>query len=236
MIALEVPDLQMQSVMLKPEIRRTKGMAAPPADDLDAVVALGSPMSVPLGPDKVAGDPELSAFLDSQKDKFAYYHVHLACTLRPAEDEPFVKALLKVKLARSDAIPEPQPIAWSMIPRSIEDAVEVSKTVKFGGDLKLIGVVAGSVASHERTEKSKLTELFLAAYNEQRPDPFWEFVNTSTGKIQGSYRFGLVVQTPIGAPVKGVVKLSARVQRKHFGIIPYRTDFEGAPEISFSLP
>jgi hypothetical protein len=236
MISLEVPDLHMQPVMLKPETRRTKGAAVPPADDLDAVVALGSPMSVPIGPDKVAADAELSAFLEAQKDRFAYYHVHLACTLRPAEEEPFVKAVLKVRLTRSDSLAEPQPIAWSMIPRSIEDAVEVSKTVKLGGDFKFIGLVAGAVASHETTEKSKLTERFLAAYNEQRPDPFWEFVNTSTAKIQGSYRFGLVVQTPIGAPVKGVVKLSAKVQRKHFGIIPYRTDFEGAPEISFSLP
>jgi hypothetical protein len=236
MITLEVPDLQMQSVMLKPEVRRTKGARTVPSDDLDAVIALGSPMSVPIGPDKVAADPELSAFLAAQKDRYAYHHVHLACTLRPAEDEPFVQAVLKVRLARTDSIPEPQPIAWSMIPRSIEDVVEVSKTVKFGGDLKLIGVVAGTVASRERTEKSKLTELFLTAYNEQRPDPFWEFVNTSTAKIHGSYRFGLLVQTPIGTPVKGIVKLSAKVQRKHFGIIPYRTDFEGAPEISFSLP
>lgn len=235
MVSFDLPEPTWHELALEPETVTTKGAPSAPAERLEGWISLGQPVSVPVTLESVADDAELRQFLTAHRAEFKFYLVHLACTFRPAAGEKFANAWLEVKLAREDSTPEPLPIAWSMEPHRLEKAVEFSRTVKLGASLKLAGLVTGPEASVEEQKKWTDAEIFLEALNELQSDPVWEFTMTKSTEIRGLHRLAMVVRVPREAPAQGHVSLSASVQRKRLGLIPYRGTFPDAPYLTFRL-
>lgn len=236
MLTIELPEMQgdtWRDLALEPEVRATKGGKQAPAERLEGWVSLGEPVVLPLTPERLADDPALRDFV--AREEFAFCLVHLACSFRPREGEPFANAWLEVLLARADGMPRPLPVAWSMYPRRLEKAVEVSRTVRLGASLK-VEDIAGAESGMEQEERWTHHEVYLQALNELQPNPIWEFHSTPRAEIRGLQRLVLVVRAPKAAPAQATVRLSATVRRKRLGIIPYTTAHPGAPDTSFNLP
>jgi hypothetical protein len=239
MITMELPEkITWHETVLEPdESRITKGVDVAGAGQLKGWVSLGEPVIFPITLDEVPeDDPDLRQFLAANGATYNFYMVHLACTFRPADGESFDKAWLAVDLSREDGLPQPQPIAWSMKPTKLDKLVEISRTVKLGATLKLAEIVVGPEAGLEQERKWTGSEIFLEALNELQPNPIWEFSRTNSVEIRGGHRLVLVARTPKEAATQGAVSLSASVERKRLGIIPYRAAFPQAPDLAFRLP
>lgn len=236
MLTFDIPEPDWQSAALAPEDRSTKGSGPPPSERLRGWVALGEPVAIPLTLARVGADDDLRHFIEEAGATHAFHLVHLACSFRPADDEPFAKAWLAVSLARSEGDGEaPTPIAWSMQPQRLSDAVQAAQTVRLGGALKLFDNGPGIESGAETTESWTRHDPFLEAFNELRADPLWEFTRTARAAIRGQFRLTLVVRAPRDVPTAGEVSLATVVQRRHFGLIPYTATLDEKPTLRFTL-
>ena len=194
-----------QQVVLVPHLRVTKAGRSPAEmpDELQGWLKLGLPLIQPV---KTAGG-------------FSFDIVQITLSLRPKEDEPLEHVWLKVVLESEPEDPALKAIAWSMLPQKASTEVEVGSKLSFDAGLKIS--VVELKAGHETETKYARDDVFLEAFNELRNDPLWEFSATPAVAIRGSHRLVMVVRRGQTVPCRGTVSLSATVQRKHWGLIPY---------------
>jgi hypothetical protein len=225
---ITLPKLAWQELALDPQDVATRGDQR---DDrpLEELIALGGPVAVPVTATDVADDENAAAFVRAREQTFAFFLVHLACSFRPVEDEPFLTVTVRIELLREDGAPSPRPIALSIKPLRIGEPVEVSRSVKLGASLKIFE--PGVEAAETRT----FDDPFLEGLNELRSDPQWELRRTRHTDIRGSQRFVLVVQSPIDCGPRGTVALSATVKRKRFGVLSYQARLAGDHPMEFVL-
>jgi hypothetical protein len=236
MATMEMPETPFHDLVLEPERRTTRGGNPVSDHRLEGWMSLGEPVSIPITSESVGDDEELRQVVEAEAEKFKYHLVYLACTFRPYDDEPFLRAYLQVQLAHTNGKREPRPIAWSMRPLRLEDAVELSRTVKLEAKLPLVPQVFSAGTGAEITEKSTVRDVFLEAMNEREPNPTWEFYRTDRAEIRGVQRLYLVTRSPKDIVAQGTVALSATIQRRLLGIVPYHATFPDAPYRSFQLP
>jgi hypothetical protein len=236
---VELPPIEVwHEPVLKPDTSHiTKELGFGEAGQLSGWISLGEPITLPISLDKVRDDDkDLRQFLELNGGNFKFYLVHLACTFKPSSGERFLKAWLTVQLTREDESLESPPIAWSMKPDRIAQPVSVSHTIQMGASLKLAEIVEGPEAGIKREREWTESQVFLEALNELQSNPAWEFTRTDTAEIHGGHRFVLVVRCPRETAALGMLRLSATVERKRLFVISYRTDFPGAPHLTFRMP
>ncbi|MFG1818519.1 hypothetical protein ACGFIF_32470 [Kribbella sp. NPDC049174] len=233
MIVVEMPDPPMQDVVLeaKEEFVRSGDSDPAAAEPVRQRISVGGPIHRRIDADST-DDAELRHFLKEEAADSDFYLLHLTCTLRHTDDEPFTEALLELDLTAAGT--ETPPIAWSMQPDRMSDAVEVSRTVSLGPTMKILGV--GIEAKGELARTVTRREAFLEAMYELESTPSWALYRTSSTELRGLYRFHLVVRTPKDARVTGTTTIEAKVRRKRFGVIPYRAVLTDVPAtLSFQL-
>jgi len=228
MITIELPDPPERELTLLPA-RRDRG-EGDSAQALPGRLSLGGPVHRRIEIDST-DDAELRQFLEQEAADSAFFLLHLTCTLRPLEDEPFRQAYVEVVLENDAAAP---PIAWSMEPHELSDSVEISRTVSLGPSLKIQGfgldVSAGQSVKRERKDVS------LSALYELESRPAWELFSTDSVPLTGVRRFHLVVRTPKESMTTGTARVEAMIERKRFGLRKYNATFPGAPApVSFAL-
>lgn len=126
------------------------------------------------------------------------------------------------------------PMAWSMKPHRLEDLIEISSTIKIGGSLKFLEETAVK-GGYEREETRTRKEPFIVALNELQFNPTWQFSRLETIGISGSYSLALIVRTSKASVTQGTVNLSATIQRRRLGLIPYRVPLPNADPLLFVL-
>jgi len=179
-----------------------------------------------------ADDAELRRFVAGEAADSDFYLLHLTCTLRPAEEEPFTEALIEMDLAEEDGTDPP--IAWSMQPDRMTDSVEVSRTVSLGPTLKLCGV--GVDLKGEQSRKVTKQQVSVEAMYELESTPSWGLYRTSSSELRGLYRFHLVVRASKGSVVSGTTLVEAKIRRRRWGVIPYAADLAEVPQpLTFDL-
>jgi hypothetical protein len=238
-ISIELPELVEREVTLEPRLRRVRGAAlADPAArrPLDGYLAIGGPWVRSLTPSSLQGselDDALRGFLEAEATDSDFYLVHITCTFRPAEDEPIQTAVLTVDLARPEG-GDPPPIAWSMQPQRLASQTSLSRTVKLGATLKIMGV--GVEGEAGQTQETQVDQVFLEALFEGLPSPTWELRRTDSATIQGLQRFALVVRAAKGTTTMGTARLGATITRKRFGLLPYTASLAEQEALEFWLP
>jgi hypothetical protein len=228
-ITIELPEPPEQELTLLPA-RRDRG-EGDSAEQLAGRLSLGGPVYRRIEVDST-DDAELRHFLEQEAADSAFFLLHLTCTLRPLEDEPFRQAFLEVVLENDDATAPP--IAWSMEPHELSDSVEISRTVSLGPSLKIQGF--GLDASAGQSVKRERQQVILSALYELESRPAWQLYSTDTVPLTGMRRFHLVVRTPKGSVTTGTARVEAMIERKRFGLRKYNAAFPGAPTpVSFAL-
>jgi len=236
MVTIEVQETTFHDLTLEAEPRVTRGKGSLPEHLLNGWVSLGEPVAVSItSGDLFKDDDALRQLVEAQSAKYRYHLIYLACTFRAREGEPFVNAYLEVRLAHLNGDQEKQPIAISMRPFRLENPVEISRTVNLGASVPLVPQVINAETGIELTETATQQDIFLEALNEGQSNPVWGFYRTARAEIRGMHRLFLITRTPTEVAGTGTVKLSATVQRKHFGIIPYIDPYPNSPQQSFHL-
>jgi hypothetical protein len=233
MIAVELPDPPMQDLVLVPKAEHFRGQAGEPEarEPLRHRISIGGPVYRRIDADST-DDAELRRFLVEEAADSDFYLLHLVCTLRPSEEEPFKEVLIELDLAQKGGARAP--IAWSMEPDRVTDAVELSRTFSLGPTLKFSGVGVDLTAGQGR--KITKQEVFLEAMYELESTPSWGLYRTSSTELRGQQRFHLVIRAPKGSVVSGTTLVEAKVQRRRFGVIPFTAELGDAPRpLAFEL-
>lgn len=224
---IKIPEPAWTEAVLEPVARVTKGTDAPVGEALPGRLLLGRPVAVAMTMER-AEAPDLRTFIEGHAGRHNFTLVHLACSFRPVDDEPFARASLQVRLSRADGGDGAEPIAWSMWPMRESEAIDDSTTAKIGAEAKLI------TASVERTVAVKRRDVWLEAVGELRSDPGWEFTRTPRIPISGSNRLILVVMSDAGAAFDGEVDVTASVERRLLGVMSYRARPAGSARVVFT--
>jgi hypothetical protein len=238
MIEIEMPDPPERDLVLAPKQDdfRGAGVVLETREPLRHRISVGGPVYRRIEADS-ADDAELRRFLQEEAAHSDFYLLHLTCTLRPAEDEPFTEALIELVLTRAGntaAGDGEEPIAWSMQPDRMIDAVEVTRTVSLGPTLKFLGAGLDLTAGQQR--KATKQDVLLEAMYELESTPSWGLYRTESVELRGLYRFHLVVRAAKGADVTGSTLVEAKVRRRRFGVIPYSAGVADVPRpLPFTL-
>lgn len=202
MIELDTPQLpELDLVLLPDEALRGDapgtGQAPGAPPPLRGRVRLGGPLAQRLTPEMLADDPILSEYLTSQVSTFDYYLVHLSLTFAPTPQRPRLEfAHLALDLS---AKPEaPPPLAHSMDPMRLTDAVQVTRTRRLGPQLSLLGADA-SLGEVGRSQEYTAHQPFAQALGLHGSRPGWEFRRTLATELTGCHMVRLVVRTAVGS-------------------------------------
>lgn len=228
MIELKIPTLKLRSITLEPDIQTKKG-APKSRQPLEKQVQLAEPLVRPITLDSVVNDPDLVEFLKGEAGKFTYYRVHLGCSFQPDQGDSFEQATFEVTLIRTDGVPKPLPIAWSMLPQRDVDIVKETQSIKLTSSLQLIGVEIANGS------EIPVQQEFVVPFGQQTSTPHWEFYETESRRIFGFYPCTLIVRAPHGVTAQGSVGLSTVVRRMALRLFSYRAVGPGGPPLSFTL-
>lgn len=224
---LETPELEQVEAVLRSSGRVTRGSAAD-ALELRGRLSLGEPIGVEITPEFAAGDAQLRAFVERERDASRYWLVHLACTFMPG-GEPLHRAWLSVELTCPDRRAAGRPIAWSMTPMRLARASERSRTLKLGAEAKL------ATAAVEATRKVEGSVVYLEALHLQESTPTWAFSRTDADEIRGATPLALVVRAPAAAVVDGAVELAVAIRSRRFGVLRVAAELPDRPRLTFRL-
>jgi hypothetical protein len=197
-------------------------------------IHLGRPEIVPMFPEMIDGEPELAKLLRLRLEQAQFHLVHLVCSFRPVENEPFTKAWLRVRLSAQPGVQE-YPVAWCMLPTRVDvQNGETTQSQKLGATLTLLRIAELKLESETQTKGSQ-RRASLLAFNERGSDPYWEFTGFEEAPLEGTYRLALVVEAEKGAVVDGGVELRAEIRRQILGVIRYRAAFGDGKGVMFQL-
>jgi hypothetical protein len=226
MACIDVLDAELEPMDLVP-LGVNKGAISGPTPSSQP--SIGGPVIMALTSDMegLKDDPDLVAYIKQEAGSFRYLVVTLACTFSAAEGETFEEVWVKINLQRTDG-GAGAPVAWSMKPDKQFSESEVTRTAKFGSDLKLLN------AGAEVGVKRNYQLVYLEPRNELQSNPTWYLKSVEGVQIGGSYRFRMVVRAPLVA-CGGTIDVSTNIRRKKWGVIPYSVVPPGAPSKTFTM-
>jgi hypothetical protein len=164
-------------------------------------------------------ETDLATFLaDHQEDRFVA--AGFTCSFRPA-DEPITECRLAIRLRCTEpGSAAGDPMVWSVEPEMMYKPIERTRQVTLNAQAKYVLSVG---ASREATEKYTVDDCYLISTGKNESVAEWFFRPTATvPKIEGMHDLRLVARCPAGIPVTADVLMSAKVQRRAAGLIPYR--------------
>jgi hypothetical protein len=233
MTVLELPEPELHAIRLDPDKRTTLAPGDKEAGPQKGRLSLSVPLLTPLDTKTVAADamPFLKAHPRS-----AFHLLSLTASFTHIESDPFESAWVDIALRCPAPEAAVHPVAWSMIPRSIEEAVSVSRTVKLGSDLKFSHPVAGLGASFGAGKKETVTftlrDVRVEALKEGTRDPRWEFWPTTSGTIRGMQTLCLVIDLPADAHGTASVNIGATIRLHRIKkVFRFKSALSGIPEI-----
>jgi hypothetical protein len=228
MAQIDFPDVAMEPMTLVPVDGVKKGFGPDTAPLSKPSVGGPVTMALTADMDSIKDDPDLVAYIKQSASSFRFFVVQLACTFVAESGESFEEVWVKITLKRDDSKDESPPLAWSMKPDKQFAESEVTKTAKFGSDLKLLN------GDLEAEAKRTYQLVYLEPRNELQSNPTWYLKSIDGVDIGGCYRFRMVVRAPL-VTCFGTLDVVTNVRRKRWGVIPYSVVPPGAPQKPFAL-
>ncbi|MFD5555672.1 hypothetical protein ACFWIA_17745 [Streptomyces sp. NPDC127068] len=224
MIELTDPQLVEQDLVLTPAdaLRDVPAEGDPVDPPLAGRVRLGGPHALRLTPDELAADPALARYAEDRAALYDHYLVRLSLTFAPEPRSPRLE-FAHVGLSLSSTAFAPQPVAHSMDPVRLTDAVQVQRVRRIGPQLSLLGADA-SLGEVGRTVTFTRNRPLVQALDLGGSAPAWEFRRTEATELTGSYPLSLVVRSGAGAVTELGCTVTAGVKapllRRYHRVLP----------------
>lgn len=225
MIDLPFDDQPLSRFSLREDERTLRGGPTAAAAEPEGTIALTRPLVVPLTEALVGEDVELNAFWAAERGTYRFDYATFRCSLDPDPDRPFEKVWVELALSSAGGA---EVIAWSMSPRAITDATQVTRGAKLGAKAKLIS----AEISEERTTEQKA--LFLQARGEHSARPYWLFTRTDSSAVSGMFALHLVLRSPKASPALGKISARAEISRRTFLLFSSTSEVPGPAAIDFT--
>jgi hypothetical protein len=226
---MELPEAPEQEALLEPDLAATivrgAGISDEAREPLRGRLMITGPVQGRIGPHDV-DDAELKRFIEREGRRYWFHALRLACTFRPADDEPFTECWAGIMMRCASEAAEP-PIAWSMEPIRLEQVTDISTKFTFTAGLKL--GPANVDGGYERDAQRQHKQACVQAYGELGSEPWWELYKVDGAELRGMQQLKLVIRAPAGVAVDGEANVEAKVERRRFGIMKYRVVVPGDP-------
>jgi len=119
-----------------------------------------------------------------------------------------------------------------MSPTLVTHHAQVSRSIKIGPQLKLVGAEIGGLGVEHATSH-QTAEAFLEALCELHADPAWQFTRTRTIALRGSHRLAMIVSAPRSSDTQATVTIRASIRR--WRLLPYRAALPNPIELPFDF-
>lgn len=208
-----------------PAVSKSAGDAAP-------VVTLGRPeVWAAADLEQVVGKPWTPPWGDA-----AYWLVRLACTLRRPQRGHIVEAEQRVMLQPGRHADTAETYAHSLYPdrQSVEEPRKGA--LKLSPELKLAGLIEGSVAEAAVTLEYKRVFPVIQSYDVGTPYPSWRFKPHAAHPLEGSqFVFAVVAARPAALAIRAAVKVTVTLETR-FGPLRFGLPDKARDALLFKIP
>jgi hypothetical protein len=234
MTTFDLPEPELLSVSLDPDQRVTLGFGVGGVVGAEPERAwLGRPFCRPADLDSV--DADARPFLTGRPES-AFSLVGFPVSFSHDEDNPLVSAWVDVTLRRQAPPDAPGPVAWSMLPLSESDPVNIAKKATVDASLKftsgLLPVDIGPSAGHETDQSYTQRAVSVEALGEGTSAARWEFFATEVSPIRGTHRLMLIVETASGSSGQAEISIGATIRIRRQKVFRFKAALEKVPEIA----
>lgn len=195
------------------------------AADLEKVV--GKPWTPPLRTPPLRTPPQGDA---------AYWLVRLVCSLRRPARERIVEAEQRVVLQPDRRADAAEVYAHSLYPdrQSVEETRE--RALKLSPELKIAGLVEGSVAEAAVTLEYKRVFPVIQSYDVGTPHPSWRFKPHAAHPLEGSqYVFAVIAARPADLVIQAAVEVAVTLETR-FGPLRFGLPDNARDALAFKIP
>lgn len=232
MTTFSLPEPELLTVGLDPDQRVTLG-AGVVVDAEPQRVRLGRPFCRPADLDSV--DADTRPFLIGRPDS-AFSLVGFPVSFSHDEDNPLVSAWVDVTLRRQAPPDALEPVAWSLLPLSEADPVNVAKKATLDASLKfksgLLPVDIGPSFGHENDRSYTQRAVSVEALGEGTSAARWEFFATEVSPIRGTHRLMLIVETTSGSSGQAEISIGATIRIRRQKVFRFKAALDKLPEIA----
>ena len=235
MTTFDLPEPELVRVRLDPSQRVTLGGGVA-VEAEEERIWLGRPVCLPADLDDVDEDarPFLMASPDSTFTLLAF-----TVSFAHDEDNPLKSAWVNVALRRQLPPDVPEPVAWSMVPFSDSDPVNVARKASFDASLKLKGhplpFDIGPSMKRENDRSYTQRAVKVEALREGKSNPNWTFSETEVSPIRGTHRLTLIVETARGASAQAEISVGATIWLRRRKVFRYAAVLDKVPEVAFAV-
>jgi hypothetical protein len=212
-----LPEISLMDVALS--AREVLGSETPTTELLKVNrVSFGRTDPLPLTPATPGIDDAVRTYL-SDDPSHSYTVLGFTCSFRP-DHEPIVETRLAIRLRPKDpGVGREAPVAWSLYPERLASAIK--RTRQFTLSPKAtFALEIGAELSH--SEEFAVEDCYLIATGRGEPVAEWHFRRTVAVALEGMHDVRVIVRGLAGSPAAADIRMSAKIQSRLAGVIPYR--------------
>jgi hypothetical protein len=232
MTTLDLPEPELLSISLDPEQRVTLGAPVVVGPQTERV-SLGRPVCQPVALETV--DADTKPFLTGRPDSI-FSLLGLVVSFAYDKANPLESAWVDVALRRQAPPDAPEPVAWSMLPMSEADPVNVTKKATFDASLKLKGqplpIDIGPSTGRQNDRSYTQHAVSVEAFGEGTSTVRWAFFATEVSPIRGTYRLLLIVETAGGSSGRAEISVGATIRLQRRKLFRFRAALDNVPDVA----
>jgi hypothetical protein len=165
-------------------------------------------------------DDELRVNLGTDREH-RFVALRFTCSFRP-DDDPLTESRLAIRLSsqQPDEGNDP-PIARALQPQRLVQPIERQKGFNITPGITVASVTVGGVGESGE-KKYDDQKCYLVANGKRTSDAEWFFRKTDAVPLEGMHDLRLIAQVRQGAPALAELIMTAKIQRRRVGLVPYR--------------
>jgi hypothetical protein len=165
-------------------------------------------------------DDELRASL-STDEEHRFVALRFTCSFRP-DDDPLTESRLAIRLSSQQPGGETDPpIARLLQPERLVQPIERQKGFNITPGITVATVTVGGVGASGQSKYDD-QKCYLVADGKRAPAAEWFFRKTDAVPLEGMHDLRLIAQVRRGMPALAEVIMTAKIQRRRVGLVPYR--------------
>jgi hypothetical protein len=165
-------------------------------------------------------EDDLHVILDTDREH-RFVALRFTCSFRP-DDDPLVESRLVIRLTsqQPDGRTDP-PVAQSLQPERLVQPIKRQTGFNITPSVTVASISVGGIGGSTQ-DTYDAQEYYLVADGKRGSTPEWFFRKTNAVPLEGMHDLRLIAQVRQGVPALAEVLMTAKIQRRALGLVPYR--------------